>query len=208
MSLSNDLLKYYLVDFENDTGLDNESAVQLSTWTDLVINPENWEKILYFSLDETQLKSYFETLDEDKQKHYFTFGIACLICFIQRNFTGPDFLKDIAEFLKSDLFLNVDFVKVLALNSEGINVNTEYPQLLAVAKVIFQTCNFNETLNLWWMWRVTIIHQQILDELSPTLLSTADRLRKDISKLVLNGELMYSFLNFLLPKVTLYVIKI
>lgn len=194
MSLSDDLLKYYLVDFENITDSNSESAIDLSTWTGLVTNADNWEKILYLSLDETQLKAYFETLDEDNRKHYFTFGIACLIFFIQRNFTGPDFGKDVAEFLKSDLFSTIDFVKVLALNSEDINVNTEYPQLLAVARVIFHTCNFNETLNLWWMWRVTIIHQQILDELSPTLLSIADRLCKDINKLILNGKYVFVLL--------------
>lgn len=192
MSLSDDLLKYYLVDFENCVDVE-DGPVKLSTWTELVINPDNWEKIIYLSFDENQLKSYFETLDEEKRKHYFTFGVACLICFIQRNFTGPDFLKDIAEFLKTDLFSDIDFIKVLALNNEDINVNTEYPQLLAASKIIFQTCSFNETLSLWWSWRATIIHQQILDELSPALLSTADRLRKEISKLELSGK----FRNFL-----------
>lgn len=195
MSISEDLLNYYLTDFENCVDTDKLEPLK-KAGSDLVTCADNWKEIVGAGFDEYQLKTYFENQDDEKRLHYFTFGIACLTHFVQRNFTGPDFPHDIGEFLSSDLFTGTDFTKLLAVNSEDINVNTEFPQLLAAAKVIFSSCHFNEILNLWWTWRATIIHQQVLDEPSPTLLSTADRLRKEIYKLPLSGRFAFEVFVF------------
>lgn len=117
----------------------------------------------------------------------------CALC--RKTLLGRIFQNRLKIFFSLTTFTKVDFKKLLSLNNEDINVNAEYPQLLTAAKLIFQNCIFNETLNLWWTWRTIIIHQQILDELSPTLLSTADRLRKDINKLALEGTYVIYYFN-------------
>lgn len=187
ITISEQLLQHYLVDFENYIIDEQEDPNFTNVWTNSVTNGELWSKLIELSFEENQLKLYFEDLDIEQKEKYFSFGVACIVCFVQKNFTGPDFPKQVEDFLSSSTFTKVDFVKLLSLNNEDINVNAEYPQLLTAAKLIFQTCIFNETLNLWWTWRTIIVHQQILDEFSPTLLSTADRLRKDINKLALEG---------------------
>lgn len=198
ISMSEQLLLHYLVDFENYLIDGQEDPNFISTWINSVTNDELWSKLMELSFEENQLKLYFEDLDIEQTERYFSFGVACIVCFVQKNFTGPDLPKHVEDFFSSSTFAKVDFNKLLSLNNEDINVNAEYPQLLTAAKVIFQTCIFNETLNLWWTWRSIIIHQQILDELSPTLLSTADRLRKDINKLALEGMLtiVYYFARY------------
>lgn len=187
MSLSDEFLNYYLTDFENCVDRGKLDLLK-NAGSELVTCPDNWKTLIQLNFDETKLKAFFKNSDEEKRTHYFTFGIACITHFVQRNFTGPSFAQEIGEFLNSDLFTGEEFAKLLAVNNEDINVNTEFPQLLVAAKSVFNCCHFNEVINLWWNWRATIIHQQILDELSPSLLSAADRLEKEILKLPLTGD--------------------
>lgn len=107
----------------------------------------------------------------------------CISTFVQQNFTGPKLPQDLCDFLESSLFADTDFRQLLTVNNEEINVNTDYPALLVAARCVFQNCDFNNLLNLWWCWRCLIIHQKILDDLSPSLLSQADRLLKEMENL-------------------------
>lgn len=187
-----DTLRYYLGDYENCPDIEKENSKLSSLWIDKITDANNWTKLIELCFDESQLKTYYEGLDSEEIEKSFSFAVSCILCFVQRNFTGPDLPKSVAKFLSSDIFKGIDFPKMLSVNNEEINLNTELPQLLVAAKVIFQTCQFNDALNLWWMWRVTMIHQQIFDELSPTLLSVGDRLRKELLKLTLNGKFILS----------------
>lgn len=187
MSVSDDFLNYYLIDFENSVNTDELNSLQVGN-ADLITCPDNWKALLDADFDETKLKAVFRDLEEEKRTHYFNFAIVCITHFVQRNFTGPGFRQEIGEFLSSELFAGVNFSKLLAVNNEDINVNTEFPQLLVAAKAVFNCCHVDYTLNLWWTWRATYIHQHILDELSPSLLSQADRIEKELSKLPLTGE--------------------
>ncbi|ENN73565.1 hypothetical protein YQE_09814, partial [Dendroctonus ponderosae] len=114
----------------------------------------------------------------DKTRLTLQFGMSCLITFTQANFTGPHPCEKVVNFLKQDMFKKQDFHKMLSYNNEEINCKTEFPQLLATAKIIFEWCIVNSIINIWWYWRALYLHQQILDELSPSLLSDADRLYK------------------------------
>lgn len=104
--------------------------------------------------------------------------MACLITFTQANFTGPHPSEKVVHFMKSELFQGQDFNKMLSYNTEEINCKTQCPQLLVTAKIIFEWCIVNSVVNIWWYWRALYLHQQVLDELSPALLSDADRLYK------------------------------
>ncbi|KAL1517088.1 hypothetical protein ABEB36_000897 [Hypothenemus hampei] len=101
-----------------------------------------------------------------------------MITFTQANFTGPALSEKVEKFLKKEMFQAHDFNKMLSYSNEEINVQTEFPQLLVTAKIIFEWCILNSIINIWWYWRALYLHQQILDELSPSLLSDADRLYK------------------------------
>lgn len=187
MSLTAEFLNYYLTDFENC--VDTEKLELLKTaGSELVTCSDNWKDLIELNFDETKLKVFFKELDEEKRTHYFTFGVACITHFVQKNFTGPNFEAEIGKFLSSELFAQVEFAKLLTVNNEDINLNTEFPQLLVAAKAVFNCCHFNEAVNLWWNWRATLVHQQVLDELSPALLSSADRLEKELIKLPLTGK--------------------
>ncbi|KAG5890129.1 hypothetical protein JTB14_027796 [Gonioctena quinquepunctata] len=78
-----------------------------------------------------------------------------------------------------NIFTTVEFSKLLSVNNEDININTKFSSLLVVSKFIFEWCGINNNINNWWYWRSILIHQEILEELSPTLLSDADRLYKN-----------------------------
>lgn len=196
MSRSDDFLSYYLIDFENCINNEELNSLQIVN-SELITNLNNWKPLIQADFDETKLKSFFQDLEEERRTQFFNFGIVCLTHFIQRNFTGPGFPQKIGEFLSSELVSNINFAKLLAVNNEEINVNTEFPELLVAAKAIFNCCHFDYTLNLWWTWRATYIHQHILDELSPSLLSQADRIEKELSKLPLTGECaIYEFFFF------------
>lgn len=193
MSLTDDFLNYYLTDFENCVDTEKLNLLK-NAGSALVICPDNWKDLIELNFDETKVKEFFKKLDDEKRTHFFTFGVACITHFVQRNFTGSSFPQEMGDFLLSELFSGINFAKLLMVNNEEINVNTDYPQLLVAAKAVFTCCPFNDMINLWWTWRVTFIHQQILDELSPSLLSTADRIEKELSKLPLAGEYNYNYL--------------
>ncbi|XP_063930984.1 tetratricopeptide repeat protein 27-like [Zophobas morio] len=156
-------------------------------WGSLVVEDRFWNHILDVSLDSVLLKEFFSAKTPEEREEYFNFGVECFTCFIQCNFTGPAIKETVAEFLSGDKFQHIDFAGRLSMNNEEINVNTKFPVLLVVSEIIFDSCIINNLVNLWWCCRALMIHQDILDELSPTLLSNADRLSKLIQNIPLQG---------------------
>ncbi|KAJ8981395.1 hypothetical protein NQ317_002589 [Molorchus minor] len=175
------LLSDYLITFDN-LSKDGEKKVEeeKNQWdlNSLIVCEENWKIFITASFESNQLKAHFATKPEEERAKIFKFGVACIICFVRCNFTGPDFDKETEEFLNQEKFTSMTFNKLLSVNNEDININTKFPVLLVTAKYIFEGCSINSMVNNWWYWRSILIHQQILDELSPTLLSDADRLYK------------------------------
>ncbi|XP_050294803.1 tetratricopeptide repeat protein 27 [Anthonomus grandis grandis] len=144
----------------------------------MLLNEETWNIFLADQYDIGTLKTKLNSKSDEERSDIFMFGMSCLITFTQANFTGPDLCEKVENFLKKDMFQNLDFNKMLSYNNEEINCQTKYPQLLVTAKIIFEWCIVNSIVNIWWYWRALYLHQHVLDELSPSLLSDADRLYK------------------------------
>lgn len=170
-----------------------------------LLEENTWKIFLDAQYDVTNLKTKLNSKNDQERAEIFRFGMACLITFTQANFTGPDPNEKIQNFLEKDLFKSQDFMKMLSYNNEEINCKTEFPQLLVTAKIIFEWCIVNSIVNIWWYWRALYLHQQILDELSPSLLSDADRLYKllqvnftlrDSTKVALDIEVAQLYLLF------------
>lgn len=192
--IENTLYEYLLVvkqpskiNTENlENGADNEDFNVYLT------SEENWKvflDILDNSFDSVQLKTHFNNLEENERIKVLKFGVACIVSFVQCNFTGPNLPKEVEDMLNKDTHNKINFSKLLAVNNEDINVNTRYPILLVTAKIIFEYCNVDNLINNWWYWRSILVHQEILEELSPSLLSDADRLYKHFQLIPdLNGK--------------------
>ncbi|GJQ84206.1 hypothetical protein Trydic_g2878 [Trypoxylus dichotomus] len=204
------VLKVLLIDYDNCKDVEENEEndyhlPKLRIWKVLITSDDYWKKLIELEYDNNQAKTYFETLNNEQRRPYFTFGVACLLSFVQANFTGPDFQKFIEDYLTSEMFKDIDFAKLLSLNNEDINVNTKFPCLLVAAKLIFQNCKLCPLLNLWWLWRVLIIHQQVMDELSPALLSVADQLQKEIQSISLDDISGHSRAKFEIEQAQLYL---
>ncbi|XP_044269252.1 tetratricopeptide repeat protein 27 [Tribolium madens] len=156
-------------------------------WVSLVLQEKYWDDILVLYSNNALIKDFFNSKSDEEREKYLNFGIACFTYFVQSNFTGPTIPKSIDEFLAQDKFKSFDFASRLAMNGEDINVNTKNPALLAVSEFIFDCCIVNTLVNLWWCCRALMIHQDVLDELSPSLLSNADRLHKLLQEQPLKG---------------------
>lgn len=147
---------------------------------------ENWNLFFENNFDSAELKKKFDTFSEEERINFLKFGISCFLQFVNCNFTGPGAMKETEEYLGHEKFSKYPFGMMLSVNNEEINVNTEYPALLLTSKMIFEWCFVNQIVNNWWLWRAILIHQEIFDELSPALLSDADRIHKLIQ---LNSDL-------------------
>nr|CAH7741530.1 unnamed protein product [Callosobruchus chinensis] len=139
---------------------------------------ENWKIFNDASFHPAQLTARFEALDEKEMIKIFKFGISCLVNFVQCNFTGPELDKEVENYLTKEKFPSIDFSKSLSVGNEEINVNTKHPELLYTGKLVIELVKVHPIANLWWYWRVILIHQQVLDDLSPALLTMADAINK------------------------------
>ncbi|XP_022904058.1 tetratricopeptide repeat protein 27 [Onthophagus taurus] len=186
------ILAVLLVDFDNCDAVEEDSEYiemvypTLPVWKVLIKNNESWDELIKCNFDESIVKEEIIKLPKEQIRTFFTFGVGCLLGFVQANFTGPDLLPEIVDYLKDPKFEGYDFAKMLAVNNEEININVKYPCLLVAARIMFQHCQvMRPMLNLWWMWRVLIIHQLVLDEPSTTILHTAEQMQKEIQNLEL-----------------------
>uniref|UniRef100_A0A146LE10 Tetratricopeptide repeat protein 27 n=1 Tax=Lygus hesperus TaxID=30085 RepID=A0A146LE10_LYGHE len=118
-----------------------------------------------------------------QQVEILVLGIASLQAFIQANWTGPEYVPldgsdpcvnpFILKFLPEEIVQNKDIKEsvrlTLAVDGEEICSSIQHPELLLLAQVFFQ-CNLPALRSTeWWLMRSMYIHQQILDEHSPTL---------------------------------------
>lgn len=139
---------------------------------------ETWDLFFQNNFNIYVLKKILPSLPENERITIFKFGIACLIQFINCNFTGPGLEKQTEDYLKLDKFLKIPFMDHLTVVNEEVNMNTKHPALLFTAKIIFEHCIVNDFINSWWRWRCILIHQNVLDDLSQGLLLEADCIYK------------------------------
>ncbi|XP_060535101.1 tetratricopeptide repeat protein 27 [Cylas formicarius] len=212
MANSLDLFREYLLILKKpQAGHSDEEDYRGSFDVDgYVRRAETWKIFTDAAFDVVALKAYFNSKTDSERSDIFKFGVACLISFVQANFTGPPFDAKTEEYLGGTTFAAVDYAKMLSMNNEDINCNAKHPVLLVTAKIVFEWCIVQSVVNIWWYWRALYLHQQILEELSPTLLSDADRLYKllqvnfavqDSTKVALDIEVAQLYLLFRqLPK--------
>lgn len=101
-------------------------------------------------------------------------GVACLHVFVQANWTGPDLdvkPSDILAFPEpssvSDSLLNSKAVSELAYGGEPAYHLAQFAAFLRFAQIIFSAPCAQLNYTPWWRLRVSIIHEQLLDEAVP-----------------------------------------
>ncbi|XP_034190160.2 tetratricopeptide repeat protein 27-like [Osmia lignaria lignaria] len=119
---------------------------------------------------------------EDTHNLWLSIGVASLLYFVQCNWTGPQVTGDI-EWLKVK---RKDVLKDLSLHDE-CNANVKMPELLYFSKIIFSNKLLQNTHKscIWWLLRVKLLHQFILNENSGVLYEEAEELIIQINNLPL-----------------------
>lgn len=184
---ASDILKEYFFFIENNKDIEDGNYPDASELMCRIRDTDIWNHFIEKSFDSVELQEYFTSLSSEVRSRIFKFGISCFVHFVQANFTGPDLTSDVTDIFNNPKIVAIDFPKFLTLNNEEINVNTKHPILLVVSKCIFEKCLVANIVNSLWTWRSIIIHQQIMEELSPLLLSQADALKKQITTFNLKG---------------------
>lgn len=170
MDISN-LLDEYFLSIENNKDIEggkHPNALKLIEQCDM--NFGDLVGDVDILIDNTKSKEFFSSLPLEKRIRVFKMGISCFVHFVQLNFTGPE----TTQLLKVDISsANENFI----LGHEEVNPNTRHLYLLYISKTIFENCLVENIVNLLWTLRCMIIHQQIIEEPSPALLSQANDLK-------------------------------
>ncbi|KAK4877079.1 hypothetical protein RN001_009585 [Aquatica leii] len=179
-----DYFEEYLVSFDNCINLDDFKFVEYHNQIhkDLTTTEYVWNNLLQTQFEDENLTTFFESISVEDRFEYFKFGVNCVVTFVQANFTGPELSCAFDNFFNTPLFNSFDFKLWLSLDEE-VNVNTKYAPLLVAALCIFKHCRWHHALNLWWQWRSLMVHQHVLDELSPRLFENANQLHQQLQQL-------------------------
>ncbi|KAJ7166834.1 hypothetical protein C8R46DRAFT_1351087 [Mycena filopes] len=99
-------------------------------------------------------------------------AVACLHAFIQVNWTGPDLDFKVLDVLQltsetTEEELNRRAVSELAYGGEPAYHLTQYAMLLRMAQLLLDAPSAHCQSVPWWNLRITLVHQQILDEPVP-----------------------------------------
>ncbi|CAH1955958.1 unnamed protein product [Acanthoscelides obtectus] len=168
----------------NDDAPKEDPPEEKITWPwnmdEYITSDEIWKIFKDTNFTPIQITARLETFEQKEFVRIFKFGISCLVKFVQCNFTGPELHKDVQNYL-NEKFDVAGFIKLLAVGNEEVNVNCVHPVLLFTAKIVFEIVDVHPLVNLWWYWRSLLIHQQVLEELSPSLLTNADAIYKQFS---------------------------
>lgn len=123
-----------------------------------------------------------ESIETEDMHKWLSIGVASLLYFVQCNWTGPQVNGEV-EWLKVK---RKDAVKDLSLHDE-CNTNVKMPELLYFSKIIFSNKLLQNTHEscIWWLLRVKLLHQFILNENSGVLYEEADELITKINNLPL-----------------------
>ncbi|XP_044755228.1 tetratricopeptide repeat protein 27-like [Coccinella septempunctata] len=199
---NSDVLIDYFLFIENNKEIEDGNYPEALELMNRIQDVDIWHSLIERSFDTELLKEYFSTLSSDKRSNVFKFGISCFVHFVQANFTGPELTEDVTKIFNIPETSKYTG-EFLFSNHDEINVNTKFPILLYVSKCIFQNCSVEKIVNLLWTWRSLIIHQQIMEELSPLLLSVANELKMQIDTFNLQA---YTRAKFDLEFAQLYLI--
>ncbi|KAL0964405.1 hypothetical protein UPYG_G00323400 [Umbra pygmaea] len=120
----------------------------------------------------------------DRDKTLLALAVACLHLFAQSNWTGPPVTIHAPDLLPPALLssftepgaLTAALLGSLLLDGESVYSLVGNPFLLLLARVLLVHCSAElHSLQLlpWWTLRYVSLHQQVLEERSPQLLSLA-----------------------------------
>ncbi|KAL6478227.1 hypothetical protein MHYP_G00140620 [Metynnis hypsauchen] len=148
--------------------------------------PEEGESIEAYL--ERQVLGYISSVTDDQRSDreivLLALAVACLNFFAQANWTGPPVSLHIADFLPAALLkpysepgaVTSALLSCLLLDGESVYSLVSNPFLLLLARVLLVNCTAKlENLQLlpWWTLRYVVLHQQVLEERSPQLLTLA-----------------------------------
>ena len=96
-------------------------------------------------------------------------AVALLQSFIQANFTGPELPFSPVDLLPSDVDINVESLNAAALPQLTLQGEPAYhlsthPILLLLAKRLFESLDPSDPTVSWWLLRLHLVHQSLLDE--------------------------------------------
>ncbi|XP_014009987.1 tetratricopeptide repeat protein 27 isoform X2 [Salmo salar] len=120
----------------------------------------------------------------DRENALLALAVACLHLFAQSNWTGPPVAIHVPDLLPPALLttltepgaLTSALLSSLLLDGESVYCLVGNPFLLLLARVLLVNCSAKlDSLQLlpWWTLRYVSLHQQVLEERSPQLLSLA-----------------------------------
>ncbi|KAJ8248502.1 hypothetical protein GJAV_G00242710 [Gymnothorax javanicus] len=159
--------------------------------------------------DEEKVEAYLErrflaylsdATEDDKEEReivLYALAVACLHLFAQSNWTGPPVHMHMQDLLPPALLqpqteaLTVAVRNRLVLDGESVYSLVSNPILLLLTRVLLVNCGAKlESFQLlpWWTLRYISLHQQVLEERSPELLTLA---RSSMEK-VLKIEALFS----------------
>ncbi|XP_038816431.1 tetratricopeptide repeat protein 27 [Salvelinus namaycush] len=120
----------------------------------------------------------------DRENALLALAVACLHLFAQSNWTGPPVAIHVPDLLPPALLTSLTepgaltsaLLSSLLLDGESVYCLVGNPFLLLLARVLLVNCSAKlDSLQLlpWWTLRYVSLHQQVLEERSPQLLSLA-----------------------------------
>uniref|UniRef100_UPI003AAC86D8 tetratricopeptide repeat protein 27 isoform X2 n=1 Tax=Centroberyx gerrardi TaxID=166262 RepID=UPI003AAC86D8 len=127
----------------------------------------------------------------DRDVAVMVLAVACLHMFVQSNWTGPPVSLHVPDLLPPALLSSLSEAltealhRSLLLDGESVYSLVANPFLLLLARVILINCSSKmDSLQLlpWWTLRYINLHQQILEERSPQLLSLAQSSMEKVLK--------------------------
>ncbi|KAK9499865.1 hypothetical protein O3M35_002819 [Rhynocoris fuscipes] len=160
--------------------------------------------------------------DTIKELEILCLGIASLQGFVQSNWTGPSYAvlsqqgpcinPFLLNFISSDESSNdisECLKQELSVDGEDISASIIHPELLIFAKAFLRSSLPSLCSTDWWLMRAQYIHQQILDEHSPTLQGELIRLSQILhSPYILSDKQLETMLHLELARIYLHYGKV
>ncbi|CAK9809055.1 Tetratricopeptide repeat protein 27 [Anthophora quadrimaculata] len=193
-----------LVNFVENEGHELPFCVQniLNGQYEDVINDKLPSSVIQTLHDNNEFtKLINSSIEKGNVESWLCKGIASLLYFIQCNWTGPQIDINI-EWLKVK---NEEAVINLSLHDE-CNINVKMPELLYLSKIIFSNEILQNTYesSIWWLFRVNLLHQLILNESSGIIFDETEQLIKRIYNLQLLKENFYCATLFYIEAAQFY----